>query len=117
MYLNHLLRYKPFPTGPALRRIIQHQIKFKPVFLVPGELLQFTSQEDIFLIYICEDKRDLSLVGFVLEDGPDDLQHGCDSRAASDHSECAHQTWSVDHLAFGAFDFDGVANFHETYVL
>jgi len=111
--LNHILRHESNTALPALGGgIIEHKVQFELAFVVLGKLFELLPQQDIFLIDICKDKRQLGFVGGVFEDRTDDLEHGGDSRAACNHTECTHEARAVHHLSFGAFYFDGVADFH-----
>jgi hypothetical protein len=112
MFFDHILSHKTNTPRPSLgRRIIEHQKQLESILLVPRKLLKLLSQKYILLIDIGKDEVYLCSVRAVFEDCADDLEHGSDSCAPCNHTECANETGAVDHLTFGAFDFDGVANF------
>jgi len=66
------------------RRVVQHIERAEAPRVRILQLGQLILQQDVFLADVAKDKRDLGLVVGVVEDGPAELVHGRDARAAGD---------------------------------
>ena len=108
-YLNHLRRNKPHLSIPFLRRIIQN-IMHPKALVLRCQLIQILPQQNILRAHIGEYQINLCDISTcpTSDNSPDDLQHGRDTRPASNHAESLHHVWSVDHGAFRAFDFNSL---------
>ena len=80
--------------------------------VLPGQLVQILTQQDIVLIDIGKDEINLRLVSLLATslNSTCDLQHRGDSCTTSNHTKVTDHVFGVDHGTLGAFDFHGVAD-------
>ena len=99
--LDHLWCHEANAGGPSFWRIVQDVIDGEVrVFL--GELVKVFLEKDIFWGDIGKDEVDTGLIIAAVawspsDDGPDDLQHRCDSSSASDHAQMRDHVGRIDH--------------------
>jgi hypothetical protein len=70
-----------------LRWLVENVEGSKPLRVRVFEVLEFALQEDVFFFDVSENESDFGLVLGVLENCSDDLVHGSDAGAASNHSD------------------------------
>lgn len=77
-----------------------------------GKRIEVVLEQDVVGVDVCEDQVNLGLVasGATAVNGLDDLQHGCDTGSASDHTEVPDHVGSVDHGALRSLDLHLVAD-------
>ena len=112
-----LLRDKAHATFPAGRGVVKDIEYLEPG---PMEVMQFpevVSQEDILFIDVGIDESDGGGVGRIPECGTDDLDHGCDASATSNHAEVTVHTRLVTEVALGTLDTNSGADLELCNVL
>lgn len=89
------------------------------VAVLLGESIEVLLEKNVLGGDVGEDEVDLGLVAgsTSTNNGANDLQHGGDARASSDHAEVANHVGGVDEGALGATDADGLANLKGGHVL
>ena len=81
-----------------------------------NQFIQLRFEQDVFKPDVGVDERDFGLVLWVLHDGTNNLQHGGDASATSDHSEVRNESRLILKLAFGAPDADRLTKSEERKV-
>lgn len=114
--LNHISRDKPNPAGPAFWRTVEHVVDSE-VIVDLRELVQFVLQQNVSGVDIGENQVNLCFIIGVPEDGPDYLEHRCDSGSTGNHSESLDHVWSIDEMALGTFDANGLSGLEAGNVL
>lgn len=119
--LDHLSGNESDTALPALRRVVQHVVNAEAIVLL-GQLVQLVLQQDVLRVDVGEDQVHLggvvaAVTGTVADDGLDDLQHGSDTRATSDHTNVSAHVGSVDHGALRSADLHGLSNLQAGQVL
>lgn len=97
-------------TGPPGGGVVEHIENREPGGVSRSQFVQFSFEQDIFLVNIGVDEAELGFVHRILECSTDDLEHGSDSGPSSDHSELTRQVWGIDEFALGASDLQLVPN-------
>jgi len=114
---NHVFGHKSDTSIPALRgRVVQNVVNLKPLGVPNNQFIQLRFEQDIFKPDIGVDERDFGLILWVLYNGTNDLQHGGDAGATSDHSEVRNESRLIPELTFGTLDADRLAESEERKV-
>jgi len=85
--LDLVLCDEPGPTSPTGGGVVEHIEDREPGGVSRSQLIQFSFEQDILRVYVGIDEANLGLVRGVLENSTNDLEHGSDSGASSDHTE------------------------------
>lgn len=114
---NHVLGYKSDTSIPALRRRdVQHVVNLKPLGVHSSQFVQLRLEQNVFKPNVGVDERYFCLVLVVLHDGTNNLQHGGDASATSDHPEMRNKSRPILELTFGALDANRLTESEERKV-
>lgn len=116
--LDHVCRNEAHAAVPLLRRVVEHVVH--PELVVLGRnRIDVLLQQDILGVHVGEDQIDFSLVTCCASalDSLDDLQHGGDSGATSNHTEVTDEVGRVDHGTLGAAHLDRLSDLHRSDML
>ena len=110
-HLDHICRHESHSTTPVLRRVVENVVHVELAVLL-DQTINLLSQQDILLIHIRKDEIDLRLVSLTptSQDSANDLQHGSDTRASSNHAKAPHHVGRVHHRSLWSLDFHRVAH-------
>jgi hypothetical protein len=116
-YLDHFGCDKANASTPALRWIVKNVVHPELGILL-DKLVQILSQQDVLGVDIGKDEVDFSGITKLAstDDGTDDLQHGRDASATSDHAKSANHVGSVHHGTLGALDLHRLSNLEAGHV-
>lgn len=105
-------------TSPTLRRVIEDIVN-ADTLVFGGEGIEVLLEEDILRSDVGKDEIDLGLVtlGTATNNGADDLQHGGDASATSNHTKVTDHVGGVDESSLGTTDADALANHQGSHVL
>lgn len=84
-----------------------------------GKSVKVLLEENVLGANVGEDEVDLGLVSSLsaTNNSADDLKHGGDSSATSDHTKVSDHVRSVDESALGAADLDSLTDNERGHVL
>lgn len=110
-YLDHIRSNESNTACPALWWVVEHVVHAE-LGVLPGQLVQILTQQDIVLIDIGKDEINLRLVSLLATslNSTCDLQHRGDSCTTSNHTEVTDHVGRVNHGALGALDLHGIAD-------
>lgn len=117
-YGNHVAGDVTDAAGPARRGLVKNVVHTEAsVFL--GKGVQVLLQQDILRGNVGEDEVNLGLVtgGAATNDSANDLEHGSDTSAASNHTKVTDHVRGVDEGALGTSDLERLSNLHRRHVL
>jgi hypothetical protein len=114
--LDLILRHEANTARPASWRVVEHVENLEAVRMLRGEVVQLLFEENVLVVDIGIDKAQLRGVHRVLEDGTDDLKHGCDASTTGNHANFASEAQFVVELALGTLDLNLVANLEQRNV-
>merc|ERR1712169_124048 len=80
--LEEILADEATGAGPALGRLVEHVKGAEALGVRVLEVLPLLLEQNVLLRHVAKDERHLCLVVGVVEDGPRELVHGRDARAA-----------------------------------
>lgn len=105
-------------ASPALRRVVKDVVDADTLVL-SSQGLEVFPEEDILRGDVGKDQVDLGLVASLAtaDNGADNLQHGGDTSASSDHTKVTNHVGSVDEGTLGAADSDALADHERGHVL
>lgn len=105
-------------AGPALGGLVENVVHADAGVLL-GQGIEILLEEDVLGGDVGEDEVDLGAVTLLTaaDDGADDLEHGGDAGAASDHAKVTDHVGGVDECALGAADADALADDERGHVL
>jgi len=86
------------------------------VQVADGQFIELFLKEDILVIDVSVNEVHPGRILGGFEGGTDDLEHGCNARASSNHTNLARQCRGIIELAFRTFNANLVANFEERNV-
>lgn len=117
-YSDHLRGDVANAASPARRGLVQDIVNPETGILL-GKRIEVLLEQDILGGDVGEDEVNLGLVtsGTATNDGTDDLQHGSDTSATSDHTKVTDHVGSVDESALGSLDAQSLANAEGSHVL
>jgi len=95
---------------PARRGVVEDVEEFELGGVVVDKLIKIVLEKNILGVDVGIDEGDGCFVGGVAKDGTDDLDHGSEAGTTSDHADMVAHARSVNKVALGALDTDGVAN-------
>lgn len=110
MLLHVVLGDKANTTFPAGRGVVKDVEDLELGSMDVVQFLEVVSQENILFIDVGVNEGDGGEVGRVFEYGSDDLDHGCDAGATSDHAELTGHARLVTEVALGTLDADSAAD-------
>lgn len=114
---NHVLGHKSDTSIPAQRRrVVQNIVNLKLLGVPNNQFIQLRFEQDVFKPDVGVDERDFGLVLWVLHNGTNNLQHGGDASATSDHSEVRNESRLIFELTFGTLDADRLTESEERKV-
>lgn len=113
VFRDLLLRHKPDTPGPTRRGVVQNIVNLESPGIFIGQVIELLLEEDIFIVDVCINEAQFSGILGILEGGADDLEHGCDTRPASNHANFTSQCSGVVELAFRTLDANVVADFEQ----
>ena len=118
LLLDHVGSDKTNTAGPALRWVVQ-DVVYAELGVPGGKRIEVVLEKNVVGVDVCEDEIDFSLVagGATAVDGLDNLQHGGNTGATSDHTEMPDHVGCVDHGTLGALDLHPVADLKVRNVL
>lgn len=120
-YLDHVRSDEADTTGPAIGWVVENVVDTESiVFLL--QLLELVSEKNIIGVDVGEDEVDLGSVvttvtGTIADDSFDDLQHGSDTSATSDHTNVTAHVGGVHHGTLRAADLQIVSDLEGGEVL
>jgi hypothetical protein len=84
-----------------------------------GQLIQIFLQQNIFRVDICEDQVNLGCIasGTSSNYSADNLQHGSNSSATSNHTEMSGHVGCVDHSSLGTLDLNCLSDNERGHML
>lgn len=105
-------------ASPSLRRVIK-DIVDADTLVLGSQGLEVFSQEDVLRGDIGEDEVDFGLVTSLAttNNGADNLQHGGDTSASSDHTKVTNHVGGVDEGTLGTADSNALADHERGHVL
>lgn len=117
-YRDHVSSDIADTACPVRRRLVQH-IVYPETLILGRERVQVLLEQDILGCDVGKDEVDLGpITGRTsTDDSANNLQHGRDASAASNHAEVAHQVGLVDKGALGTLDADCLAHGEAGHVL
>lgn len=111
VFSNLVLGDEPDSALPIGRGVVENVVDLEAGAVVLGqEAVELLLAEDIFMVDVGVDEREDGAICWVLEGGADDLYHGGDAGASSDHADVGDEVGGISELAPGTLDTDGVAN-------
>jgi hypothetical protein len=84
--------------------------------MLNNQFIQLRFEQDVFKPDVGVDERDFGLVLWVLHHGTNNLQHGGDASATSDHAEVRNESRLILELTFGTLDADRLTESEERKV-
>lgn len=117
-YSDHVGSDVANTSGPALGRLVKDVVNPEAAVLL-GEGIEVLLEQDVLGGDVGEDEVHLSLVAgsTAADDGADNLEHGGDSSAASNHTEVTDHVGGVHEGALGALDAESLADLERGHVL
>lgn len=108
-----LLAHEANAALPPSGRVVQDVVDLEPVREHRDQVIELDAEQDIVLVDVGVDERELGRVAGVEERVARDLQHGRDSSSTSDHANLRGEGGCVLELPLGTLDADLVADFEE----
>jgi hypothetical protein len=103
-------------TIPLRRRVVQDVIDGEAFRVLRGKLVKFLLQEDILMVNVGKDQAKLGAIRRVLESSTDDLKHGCNTSATSDHTKFTGKGRAIGELALGTLNTNIVTDLEKAEV-
>jgi len=94
---------------PVRGRVIKDIEEFELGGMISDKLIKIVLEKDVLVVDIGIDEGNDCFVGWVTEDGTDDLDHGGKTGATGDHADMVAHAKGIDKVALGALDADGVS--------
>ena len=116
MFINLILGDKADTARPLLWRVVKDIVYGEAARMCSGEVVEFLLQEDILHINVGVNKAQAGIVRRVLQCSTNDLQHGSNTGATSNHSDFARQGRAVLEEPLGTANSNFVADFQERHV-
>lgn len=133
MVPDHLLVHEALAVVPGFRGFVHRVPELEARRMFVPQFLQFGPQQDVLLSLVGKEQVAHSVVGRVLHDGTNHLQHRSDARSSCNHANRLHRpddragflVWTdgklsfalVDQQAVRAPELNGVSNRHAFQVL
>lgn len=89
---NLILGNETRATSPTLRGIVEHIVDLETVGVGSSESVKLLLKKDILEVNIGIDEAEFRCVFWVLQGSMDDLQHGCNTRTARNHTNLARES-------------------------
>lgn len=117
-YRDHVSSNVANTTSPALGRVVEHVVDADAIIFL-DESVEVFLQQNILGRDVGKDEVDFGLVAgsTTTDDGTNDLKHGSNTRASSDHAKVADHVRGVDEGALGALYADILAQLEGRHVL
>jgi hypothetical protein len=115
--LDVVLGDKANATLPVRGRVLEDVVDGELVGVLGRDAVELVLHEDVLDADVGVDERDLRRVERVLHGCLDDLEHGRDTGAASDHADISREVGAVEEQTLGALDADLLADFELVDVL
>jgi len=103
-------------TFPSGRGVVEDVKDLEPGFVDVEELIEVVFEEYVLFVDVGVNEGDGGAVVKIPEGSANDLDHGCDTRTASNQVEVGSHANLVTEVALGALDPDTVADLEERYV-
>lgn len=104
MFLDNFFSDKANATFPTWRRVVENVKYFETLLVDIHEFLEVIFQQNVFLIYISVDQGNCSTIGWVLEGGTDDLNHGRNTGTARNHAKVTDEVRGIEKIALWSFN-------------
>ena len=108
-----LLGHEADATSPVGRGVVEHVVHVEAVTVLARELIELLLEEDVVMVHVGVDERELGTVQWVLKGRADDLEHRCDAGSASNHTNFAREGRVVLELALRTLNSNLVADFEK----
>jgi hypothetical protein len=111
LLLDHIRSNEANAAGPSLGRVVKNVV-YPDTRVLGCERVKVLLQQNVLGVDVGKDEVDLGGVAVcaATDDRLDDLEHGCDASATSDHTEVPDHVGGIDHCALGALHLHGLTD-------